>query len=91
MVISFFRLETEGLFRGLAEYLEKLEAQIPVIQQSEYDKIQEWAKQESVEYAEYGVAIDELRTSLTGGVYRTGRANADNLSTASYSRRKEAI
>ena len=60
MVINFFRIETEGLFRGLADYHEKLEAQIPIIQQSEFEKVQEWAKQESVEYAEYDVAIDEL-------------------------------
>ncbi len=61
MIINFFRIETEGLFRALAEYHEKLEAQMPIIQQSEFEKVQEWAKQESVEYAEYDVAIDELR------------------------------
>jgi hypothetical protein len=61
MVINFFRIETEGLFRGLAEYHEKLEAQIPIIQQSEFEKVQEWSKNESVEYAEYDIAIDDLR------------------------------
>jgi hypothetical protein len=61
MVINFFRIETEGLFRSLKDYHEKLEAQIPLIQQSELDKVQEWAKHQSVEYAEYDVAIDELR------------------------------
>lgn len=61
MVINFFRLETEGLFNGLADYLEKLEAQTPIIQQTEFEKVKEWAKQESIEWGQYDVAIDELR------------------------------
>lgn len=61
MIINFFRIETEGLFRSLADYHKKLEAQIPIIGKTEFEKIQEWAKQESVEYGEYDIAVDELK------------------------------
>ncbi len=61
MIINFFRIETEGLFRNLADYHEKLESQIPIIGKNEFEKVQEWAKQESVEYGEYDVAVDELK------------------------------
>ncbi len=61
MIINFFRIETEGLFRGLADYHTKLEAQIPIIGKNEFEKVEEWAKQESVEYGEYDIAVDELK------------------------------
>jgi hypothetical protein len=60
MIIHFFRIETDSFFRSLADYHEKMEAQIPIIRESEFEKVREWAKQESVEYGEYDVAIDEL-------------------------------
>jgi hypothetical protein len=61
MIINFFRIETEGLFRSLADYHQKLESQIPIIGKNDFEKVQEWAKQESVEYDEYDVAVDELK------------------------------
>jgi len=61
MIINFFRIETEGLFRSLADYHKKLEAQIPIIGKNEFEKVQEWAKQESIEYGEYDIAVDELK------------------------------
>lgn len=59
--LNLFRVETESLFRNLADYHEKLEDQIPLIQQSELEKIQLWAKQEAVDALDYYTALDEVQ------------------------------
>ncbi len=61
MIINMFRLETEGLFRGLADYHQVLEAQIPILQAKEYDSVQNWAEEAGIEDALLDLEVDDLR------------------------------
>jgi hypothetical protein len=61
MYIDFFRIDTSNLLDGLAEYLEKLEGQIPAIQFNEKKSLEGWAEIEDVDSDEFDAALDEYK------------------------------
>lgn len=61
MIIDFFRMETSALFRGLAEYHEKMEVQLELIQKKEEEQLRSWAEAEALEPAEFFAELDGHR------------------------------